>query len=132
MRHLSYAVMLGFCLAGSLPLHRVFHLRLARQVRRVALSILPVALAFIAWDVAATRAGHWSFDPAQTLPVRVFGLPLEELAFFVVVPLAGLLTFEAVGVVLGRTDRAPGQDHPGEVSGEDVRTAQHGDGGPRS
>lgn len=111
MRHLSYAVMLAFCLAGTLPLHRAFHLTLARQVRRVALSILPVALVFIAWDVAATRAGHWSFDPEQTLPVRVLGLPLEELAFFVVVPLAGLLTFEAVGVVLGRPEPPSEAEH---------------------
>jgi lycopene cyclase domain-containing protein len=108
--------MLAFCLAGTLPLHRVFQLSLARQVRRVALSILPVAAVFVAWDVAATRVGHWSFDPAQTLPVRVLGLPLEELAFFLVVPLAGLLTFEAVGVVLGgsgrpsRTRRGAGDD----------------------
>jgi hypothetical protein len=33
---------------------------------------------------------------------RFFGLPLEELAFFVVIPLAGLLTYEAVGVVIRR------------------------------
>lgn len=102
MRHLAYAAMLGFVLVGTLPLHRVFRLTLARQLRRVARSILPVAVVFAAWDVAATRAGHWSFDPAQTLPVRVLGLPLEELAFFVVIPLAGLLTYEAVGVVLAR------------------------------
>ena len=97
--------MLAFCLVGTLPLHWVFRLGLARQLRRTALSIGPVALVFVAWDVAATRAGHWSFDAAQTLPVRVLGLPLEELAFFVVVPLAGLLTFEAVGVVLARRTR---------------------------
>ena len=104
--------MLAFCLVGTLPLHRVFHLDLTRQVRRVALSILPVALVFIAWDVAATRAGHWSFDPGQTLGVRVLGLPLEELAFFVVVPLAGLLTYEAVGVVLSRAGRRRGVGGP--------------------
>ena len=100
--------MLAFCLAGTLPLHRIFHLNLTRQVRRVALSILPVAVVFLAWDVAATRAGHWSFDPGQTLGVRVLGLPLEELAFFVVIPLAGLLTYEAVGVVLSRAARRRG------------------------
>ncbi|MDQ2758689.1 MAG: lycopene cyclase domain-containing protein [Actinomycetota bacterium] len=100
MRHLAYAAMLAFVLVGTLPLHRAFGLDLTRQVRRVALSVLPVAIVFVAWDVAATAAGHWAFDPAQVLPVRVFGLPLEELAFFVVVPLAGLLTFEAVGAVL--------------------------------
>lgn len=102
MRHLAYAAMLAFCLVGTLPLDRFFRLGLLRQGRRLALSILPVAAVFVAWDVAATRAGHWTFDPEQTLPVRVFGLPLEELSFFVVVPLAGLLTYQAVGVVLAR------------------------------
>ncbi len=101
--------MLAFCLAATLTLHRVFHLRLLGQPRRVALSILPVAAVFIAWDLAATHAGHWFFDPEQTLPVRVLGLPLEELAFFLVIPLAGLLTFEAVGVVLSR-----GRDRTGD------------------
>jgi len=94
--------MLLFCLAGTLPLHRAFHLTLTRQLRRLALSILPVAAVFLGWDLAATRSGQWAFDTAQTVPVRVAGLPLEEVAFFVVVPLAGLLTYEAVGVVLGR------------------------------
>jgi len=100
MRHLAYAAMLAFVLVGTLPLHRVFGLDLARQVRRVVLAVLPVAAVFVAWDVAATAAGHWAFDPAQVLPVRVLGLPLEELSFFVVIPLAGLLTYEAVGSVL--------------------------------
>ena len=45
---------------------------------------------------------HWTFDPEQTLTARLFGLPLEELGFFVVIPLAGLLTYEAVGVVIAR------------------------------
>jgi len=102
VRHFAYAAILVFCLVGTLPLDRLFQLGLLRQVRRLALSILPVAAAFVAWDVAATRAGHWTFDQEQTLPTRVFGLPFEELGFFVVVPLAGLLTYEAVGVVLAR------------------------------
>jgi len=106
VRHLAYAAMLVFCLVGTLPLDRVFRLGLLRQVRRLALSIPPVAVVFVAWDVAATHAGHWTFDAEQTLPVRVFGLPLEELGFFVVVPLAGLLTYEAVGVVLARRKRS--------------------------
>ncbi len=122
--------MLAFCLAGSLPLHRVFHLDLARQVRRVAVSILPVALVFVAWDVAATRAGHWSFDPEQTFSVRVLGLPLEELAFFVVVPLAGLLTFEAVGVVLGRSDRPSGRRGQSSDEAGSPRPGRRDDGQP--
>ena len=93
--------MLGFVLIGTLPLHRYYRLDVLRQPLRLLSAIVPVAALFVAWDLAATAAGHWSFDPAQTLAVRWWGLPVEEYAFFVVIPLAGILTFEAVTVVAG-------------------------------
>ena len=105
MRQLGYAAMLAFCLVGTLPLNWIFGLHVLEQVRRLALSIAPVFVVFVLWDLAATHAGHWMFDAAQTLPVRVGGLPLEELGFFVVIPLAGILTYEAVGVVMARRKR---------------------------
>ena len=80
MRNGAYAVMLAFCLAGTLPLDWYYRLGVLRQARRLALAVLPVALLFLAWDVAATAAGHWRFDPGQTLPPRVLGLPLELVA----------------------------------------------------
>ncbi len=94
--------MLAFCLVGTLPLNWFFDLGVLGQVRRLVLSIAPMFVVFVVWDVAATHAGHWRFDPGQTLSVRILGLPLEELGFFVVIPLAGLLTYEAVGVVMAR------------------------------
>jgi lycopene cyclase domain-containing protein len=100
--HWSYAGMLAFCLAGTLPLVVVFGLRLFRQPRRLALAILAAAVPFVLWDLYATSAGHWRFDPDQTLPWRLGGLPLEEIAFFGVIPLAGVLTYEAVGAVRRR------------------------------
>ena len=102
MRHLAYAAMLAFCLLGTLPLNWFFGLGVLGQVRRLVLSIAPVFVAFVLWDVVATHAGHWRFDASQTLPLRLWGLPVEELGFFVVIPLAGLLTYEAVGVVMAR------------------------------
>jgi lycopene cyclase domain-containing protein len=102
VRHLAYAGMLAFCLLGTLPLNWFFMLGVLGQVRRLVLSITPVFVVFVLWDVAATLARHWRFDPSQTLPIRVWGLPVEELGFFVVIPLAGLLTYEAVGVVMAR------------------------------
>lgn len=99
IRHWAYAAMLAFCLFGTLPLQLAFGLTVLQQVRRLCLAILPVAVLFIAWDLAATHAGQWRFDPAQTLPVRLGGLPLEEIGFFIVIPLAGILSYEAVRVV---------------------------------
>nr|ANY57951.1 lycopene cyclase [uncultured bacterium] len=98
----SYVAMLAFCLAGTLPLVPAFRLRVLRQPRRLLITILAAGSPFLVWDLYATRAGHWRFDAAQTLPWRVAGLPLEELAFFVVIPLASVLTFEAVGAVRRR------------------------------
>ena len=105
-RHASYAAMLAFVLIGTLPLHRFYRLSVFRQPLRLLAAIVPVAALFLTWDLAATAAGHWYFDPAQTFAGRLWGLPLEEYAFFVVVPLAGILTFEAVAVA-GSRRRTP-------------------------
>jgi lycopene cyclase domain-containing protein len=94
--------MLAFCLVGTAPLELVLHAGVYRRLRRLTLSVLPVLPLFVAWDLYAIHAGHWRFDPAQTLGVRLpGGLPLEELAFFLVVPLAAVLTLEAVRTVRG-------------------------------
>jgi lycopene cyclase domain-containing protein len=92
----AYAAMLGFCLAGTLPLVPAFRLTVLRQPRRVLATIVAAGSPFLIWDLAATHAGHWRFDPAQTLPWRVAGLPVEEIAFFVVIPLVTVLTYEGV------------------------------------
>jgi lycopene cyclase domain-containing protein len=101
MRHLAYLAVLAGCLAGALWLEPVLHVRVLRRWRRLALTVLPVALLFSLWDVAAIAAGHWTFDPAQTTGVRLPGrLPLDELLFFLVVPVCAVLGFEAVRAVL--------------------------------
>ncbi len=96
--HWAYVAMLAFCLAGTLPLVPAFGLSVLRQPRRLLLTIALAGTPFVLWDLYATHTGHWWFDEAQTLPWRVGGLPLEEIGFFVVIPLVSVLTFEAVKV----------------------------------
>ncbi len=94
--------MLAFCVLGTLPLELVLHLGVYRRLRRLALTLLPVLVVFVGWDLYAISRGQWRFDPAQTLGIVLPGaLPIEELAFFVVVPLAAVLTLEAVRAVRG-------------------------------
>ena len=114
LQHWSYVAMLAFCLAGTLPLVPVFGLTVLRQRRRLLLTIALAGSPFLVWDLAATHAGHWWFDDSQTLPWRAAGLPLEEIAFFVVIPLVSVLTYEAVRVV-GRRDTADRPRQRGEV-----------------
>jgi lycopene cyclase domain-containing protein len=102
VRHLSYLAVLAGCLAGALWLEPMLRVGVLRQWRRLLLTLVPVVAVFVVWDLLAIAAGHWSFDPAQTTGV-VFpgGLPLDELLFFVVVPICAILGFEAVRKVLG-------------------------------
>jgi lycopene cyclase domain-containing protein len=92
-----YLGLLTACLVVTLPLEMLLGARVYRRPRRLVLTLLPVVVVFCAWDILAIRAGHWMYDPRQTVGVLLPGrLPLEELLFFLVVPLCALLTFEAV------------------------------------
>jgi lycopene cyclase domain-containing protein len=111
MRHLTYLAVLAACLFGVLWVEPVLHVNVLRRWRRLALTVSVVVVLFGAWDIAAIAAGHWRYDPAQTTGVRLPGrLPIEELLFFIVVPVATVLGFEAVRSVRGAA--APAGDEP--------------------
>lgn len=95
MRHLTYLGLLAACLVGTLPLELFLGARVYRRWRRCALAVLPVAALFVAWDVAAIRAGWWTFDRRYLTGLDI-GLPVEELLFFLVIPVCAILTLEGV------------------------------------
>ena len=102
MARLAYLAMLLFCVVGTLPLELVLKVGVYRQVRRLALTLAPLLAVFLVWDLYAIDRGHWDFDPAQTLGVTLpGGVPLEELLFFLVIPVCAVLAMEAVRRVRG-------------------------------
>ncbi|WDF70038.1 lycopene cyclase domain-containing protein [Sphingobacterium oryzagri] len=52
-----------------------------------------VAIPFIAWDVWFTQQGVWWFNDRYLLGLRLFGLPLEEMLFFICIPFSCLFTY---------------------------------------
>jgi lycopene cyclase domain-containing protein len=104
----QYLLLMAGCLLVTLPLEFVLGARVWRQPRRLVKALwLPVAI-FVAWDILAIAREHWDYNPAYVTGLRLPGnLPIEELVFFVVIPIASLLTYEAVGRVL-RAWRARG------------------------
>jgi lycopene cyclase domain-containing protein len=96
----AYISVLVFIVLTTLPLELYLGVRVWRRPRRLALTVLPVVVVFVIWDLYAISENHWFFDPEQTTGVVLFGtLPLEELLFFIVVPIAAVMTLEAVRVV---------------------------------
>lgn len=102
MRHLAYFAVLAAILLATLPLEWLLGTRVLARWPRLAGTLLAVVPPFVAWDLYAIERGHWRFDPEQTTGVLLAGrLPLEELLFFVVVPVAAVLTLEAVRAMRG-------------------------------
>lgn len=64
-----------------------------RQWRSAVRALLLVSIPFIVWDMLAAHAGHWFFNPTYTLAGRLYGLPIEEVLFFVTVPLACMVVW---------------------------------------
>jgi len=89
--------MIVFTVIGSFWLEVFLKVGVLKQFKRVVLAIAPVAFLFIAWDKYAIANGHWFFDRDQILGIYgPFCIPLEEYLFFIVVPIAALMTIEAV------------------------------------
>lgn len=98
MRHLTYLLILLGCVLLTLPLEFVIGARVWRRPRLAALAIVPPALIFIAWDLIGVGRGWWTYGRRYLVGVHLGPLPLEEVLFFLVVPLCALLTYEAVGI----------------------------------
>ncbi|MDQ7808850.1 lycopene cyclase domain-containing protein [Amycolatopsis sp. A133] len=108
MGQAEYLVVLAACVLVTLPLE-IAGARVYRQPRRLARAVLPVALVFLVWDALAIAGGVWDYAPEHVTGIRApFGVPLEEILFFVVIPVCGVLTYEIVQLtlaVLGRRSR---------------------------
>lgn len=58
------------------------------------------ALFFIIWDSFFTHLGVWGFNPEYLLGVYLFGLPLEEIMFFITVPYACVFIYETLNAYI--------------------------------
>lgn len=115
---LSYVGVLLFVLVASLWLEVVLRTRVLARWRRLLLVLAVVVWPFLLWDAYAIAQGHWWFDTARILGIYLPGeVPVDELLFFLIIPLASILTLEAVRSVKGWSvgDEAPAVD--GDVAG---------------
>lgn len=57
--------------------------------------LIVTAAFFIIWDVIFTQKGIWGFNHKYTLGLDLWGLPIEELLFFFIIPFACLFIYES-------------------------------------
>ena len=80
------------------PMLRSFEQRINMVSKWKAIwpAIFLVGLIFIAWDVVFTQMGVWGFTEEHLIGVNIFGLPIEEMLFFLTVPYACLFIYEVL------------------------------------
>jgi lycopene cyclase domain-containing protein len=118
MAHLTYLAVLAGCLIGTAPLEVLLRTRVYARPVRLALALAPVLVVFVGWDLYAIARHQWSYDRARTAGVVLPGrLPLEELLFFLVIPVCAILTLEAVRAVRGWPVGDERPDPPGSDGG---------------
>jgi len=96
MENYYYLGLMVFTL--SYPLSRSFEHRIqyAKNLYALIPATLVMATIFIAWDHWFTVIGVWEFNPRYILGVYFLELPLEEWAFFFVVPYACVFIYEVL------------------------------------
>lgn len=97
MLKFSYLAMLAFTVCGSFWLEIKYRVGVLNRPLRAVISIAPPAILFLCWDGFAIAEGHWYFDTKQILSLYgPFNIPFEEYLFFLIIPLAAIMTLEAV------------------------------------
>ena len=91
--YLLFDIAVATSLLGVSWFKRDFWLAWRGMVR----GFLLVSVPFLLWDIWATAQGHWAFSGDYTIGFRIFGLPVEEVLFFVIVPLACMAVWHLMG-----------------------------------
>ena len=100
----QYLLLLAGCVLITAPLELLGE-GVYRQPVRLLRAMMPVVTAFLIWDAFAISLHVWSYNPRYVSGIDVPFMPLEELLFFIVIPVCGLLTYNAVTTILEMLSR---------------------------
>lgn len=59
-------------------------------------AVLITGLLFVVWDILFTHLGVWGFNPDYVVGNKVYGLPIEELLFFLCIPYSCVFTYHCL------------------------------------
>jgi len=99
--HFTYLAVLGFIAICAVVVNFLFRIQIVRQWKVfLKVDLLLIAL-YGSWDVWAANRKAWYFDDQQILGLKIFGvLPIEEILFFILVPLMVLISLQSLEKII--------------------------------
>ena len=94
MFQLNYLIIDALILIFPLIFTFTWKFKYYKFFKPLSLSILVVGLSYILWDIIVTARGDWWFNKEFLIGIEIFGLPIEEIMFFIVVPFACIFIYE--------------------------------------
>ena len=102
MENLHYAYVLIFIAICAVGVNFGFRLQFSKKLKLFLLTDSLILIIYLIWDFWAVSKGSWFFDSNQILGIMIFGkLPIEEVLFFIIVPLMTVLTYLALSKLTG-------------------------------
>ena len=97
MAKFNYLLVLAFIATCAIFIALVFGIRVKKFWRLFLITDFSILVIYLIWDYWAISKKNWYFDESQILGIKIFGIiPIEEILFFMIVPLTSLLTYLAL------------------------------------
>lgn len=102
MENLHYSYVLIFVAICAIGVNFGFRLQFSKKLKLFLLTDSLILVIYLIWDFWAVSKGSWFFDPNQILGVMLLGkLPIEEVLFFIIVPMMSVITYLALTKLTG-------------------------------
>ena len=102
MENLHYAFVLIFIAICAIGVNFGFKLQFSKKLRLFLLTDSLILVIYLIWDFWAVSKESWFFDSDQILGIMLLGkLPIEEVLFFIIVPMMTVLTYLALTKLTG-------------------------------
>jgi len=78
-----------------------------KNLKYIFPAIFATAIVFWVWDIRFTETQVWSFNMEYTIGLTLWGMPIEEWLFFIIVPYCCVFIYEVLKYYLQKYEYAP-------------------------
>ena len=94
--HFTYCLILASSVAGPLALSFDRKVQFYNKWKYLFPAMIIPGVLYIVWDIWFTSKGVWRFNENYIIGIKLFNLPLEEVAFFFIVPYCCVFIYECI------------------------------------